>query len=126
MTSARRAVLATVSESGSPHLVPITFAVDADVIVTAVDQKPKRITDLTRLRNIRADPRVAVLADHYDDDWTTLWWVRADGRAEVLDLAQHDGVVRLLAEKYAQYRDDPPQGPLVRVRVQRWSGWSAG
>src|SRR4029078_10792686 len=77
--------LATTDEDGRPHLVGTTFAVEGDHVYTAVDPKPKRTRDLKRLRNIRANPRVAVLADHYEDDWSRLWWVRADGVARILD-----------------------------------------
>ena len=83
--SARVARLATIGPQGRPHLVPITFALDGDTIYTAVDQKPKVTTRLQRLRNVAADPRVSVLADHYDDeDWSSLWWVRGDGAARVV------------------------------------------
>ena len=85
--------LATVGQTGRPHLVPVTFALDGDLIFTVVDAKPKTTTDLRRLRNIGAEPRVAVLADHYEDDWDGLWWARADGLATILrdpaDLAHH-------------------------------------
>ena len=77
--------LATVGPDGQPHLVPVTFAVDGDHIYTAVDAKPKSSRQLRRLRNIAGNPRVAVLADHSEDDWTALWWVRADGRAAILE-----------------------------------------
>jgi len=84
-----------VDPDGRPHLVPLTFALGSrargagsgpeDHIYSAVDAKPKSSTDLRRLRNIRVNPRVAVLADHYEDDWDGLWWVRADGQAAILD-----------------------------------------
>jgi PPOX class probable F420-dependent enzyme len=122
LASAQRAVLASVTPTGAPHAVPITLAVDGDV----VDHKPKRSTDLQRLRNIRADPRVALLVDHYDADWAALWWVRADGTAEVVDSgAEHDAAVRLLAARYPSYVHRPPTGPVVRVLVDRWTGWAA-
>jgi PPOX class probable F420-dependent enzyme len=118
--------LATVDASGVPHLVVVVFAVDGDRIYTAVDAKPKRSRDLKRLRNIRENPRVAVLADHYEDDWSRLWWVRADASAEILDdpgaMARP---IALLAARYRQYRDDPPQGPVIALTVDRWTGWSA-
>ena len=81
--SAERVVLATIGADGAPHLVPVTFALlkadhGGDVIVVAVDHKPKRTTELQRLRNIRREPRVSFLADHYSQDWEQLWWVRAD------------------------------------------------
>jgi PPOX class probable F420-dependent enzyme len=125
--AARVARLATVGGPGSPHLVPVTFAVAGDRIYTAVDAKPKTTRDLRRLRNIRENPMVAVLADHYDEDWSRLWWVRADGRASILD-APDDmaGPIRLLAERYQQYRHSPPAGPVIRVVVEHWAAWAAG
>jgi PPOX class probable F420-dependent enzyme len=127
LASARVARLATCDAAGQPHLVPIVFALDGDVIVTAVDHKPKRTTRLRRLANIAANPRVSVLADHYDDDWDRLWWVRADGTARVVepDAPDHTDAVTLLSERYEQYRDRPPAGPAIAITVSRWSGWSA-
>ena len=116
--------LATVRPDGRPHLVPITFAFDGDVLVTAVDGKPKRTTDLQRLRNIATQPAVSVLVDGYDDDWTRLWWVRLDGLAEVVrDGAGHAGAIEALVAKYPQYRDRTPSGPVVRVHPSRVSSW---
>lgn len=124
--SARVARLATVSADGHPHVVPITFALDGDMIYTAVDAKPKSTRDLRRIANIQARPRVAVLADHFDEDWTALWWVRADGEAEVrYDAAQIAGPAGLLAGRYPQYAGAPPAGPVIAIGVTRWSGWSA-
>lgn len=118
--------LATVTEAGRPHLVPVTFAVDGDRIYIAVDAKPKTTRDLRRLRNIRANPQVAVLADRYDDDWSALWWVRADGRAVILDSArQTAGPIALLTGRYPQYRDLPPSGPVIEITAERWTGWAA-
>jgi PPOX class probable F420-dependent enzyme len=118
--------LATVGPAGQPHLVPVTFAVDGDRVYTAVDAKPKTTTDLRRLRNIAADPRVAMLADHYEADWGALWWARADGTAALLDRpADMAGPLRLLAARYPQYRAHPPAGPVISIQVGRWSGWAA-
>ncbi|WKU46554.1 TIGR03668 family PPOX class F420-dependent oxidoreductase [Streptomyces sp. VNUA116] len=118
--------LATAGREGVPHLVPVTFAVAGDTVYFAVDHKPKRTRELRRLRNIEENPRVALLADHYADDWTTLWWARADGRATVrTDPARCRTPLALLAEKYPQYRDRPPEGPVVAVEVTEWSGWAA-
>ena len=128
---ARVARLATAGLDGQPHLVPLTFALERhpgqeDRIYSAVDAKPKTTTDLRRLANIRANPRVAVLADHYEDDWGALWWVRADGVATVLDeaAAMAPGLA-LLAGRYSQYREQPPGGPVICVQVTRWTGWAA-
>jgi PPOX class probable F420-dependent enzyme len=118
--------LATTGPAGRPHLVPVTFALDGDLIYTAVDAKPKTTTDLRRLRNIGADPRVAVLADHYEDDWDALWWARGDGLATILrDPADMAGPLELLAARYRQYRAQPPGGPLIRIQAERWTGWVA-
>jgi PPOX class probable F420-dependent enzyme len=125
--TARVARLATVDPTGAPHLVPMVFALVGDVIYSAVDAKPKRHAALRRLANIAAEPRVSVLADHYDEDWATLWWVRADGVARVLDASDPDARPGLaaLTGRYPQYRVAPPPGPVVAVEVRRWSAWSA-
>jgi PPOX class probable F420-dependent enzyme len=120
---ARVATLATASRAARPHLVPITFAARDDLIVTAIDHKPKSSRNLRRLRNIAENPNVAVLADQYDDDWSRLWWARADGMAEVTEAANRPDLVAALTEKYAQYRQHPPEDLLIVIRVHRWSGW---
>ena len=67
-----------------------------------------------------------MLADYYSEDWDTLWWVRADGRAAILaDQRQMAAPLALLAGRYPQYRQAPPTGPVLAVTVQRWSGWAA-
>lgn len=125
--SARVARLATVGQAGAPHVVPVTFALDGDHVYSAVDGKPKSTVDLQRLRNIRASPQVAVLADHYEEDWALLWWVRADGVAAILSgPGEMAGPLRLLAGRYPAYRRHPPAGPVIAVAVRRWSGWAAG
>ncbi len=124
---ARVARLATADADGRPHLVPMVFALAGDTIYSAVDAKPKRSTSLRRLANIAANPRVAVLVDHYDDDWEALWWVRADGSGRILDADEPesgDAIARLVA-RYSPYRARPPQGPVVAIDVARWSSWSA-
>jgi PPOX class probable F420-dependent enzyme len=124
----RVARLTTVGADGRPHLVPVVFAVDGDTLYTAVDDvKPKATQRLRRLRNIAENPAVALLADHYDDDWSALWWVRADGTARVLDPGDPEaGRARaLLAERYEPYRAAPPPGPVIAVAVERWRGWAA-
>src|SRR5438132_1677101 len=116
LAAARVARLATIDPDGRPHLVPIVFALDGDTLYSAVDQKPKRSQTLRRIDNARARPDVTVLVDRYEDDWARLWWIRVRGRARVLD----DGEERvhaltLLAEKYPQYRTQPPDGPVLAV-----------
>lgn len=118
--------LATVRPDGAPHLVPVVFAVSGDTVWSAVDAKPKRSARLARLRNVRHEPRCCLLVDRYDDDWTRLWWVRADGSADVEDDPDpaHPGLLAL-ADRHPQYRAAPPDGPLLTVTVERWSGWAA-
>jgi PPOX class probable F420-dependent enzyme len=124
---ARVARLATVGVDGRPHLVPLCFALEGEVLYSAVDAKPKRSKRLKRLENIRANPAVAVLVDHYDEDWTQLWWVRLDGTANVLDDGpEREHGLALLREKYEQYRAEPPTGAVIAVQVERWRGWVAG
>jgi PPOX class probable F420-dependent enzyme len=120
--AARVARLATVSAAGEPHVVPIVFAVEGDTIFSAVDGKPKRSRQLRRLANIAAEPRVSVLADQYDEDWSQLWWVRADGVATVVDASPV--ATAALAAKYAQYSDVSLDGPFLHIAVARWSHWS--
>lgn len=118
--------MATVAADGRPHLVPITFAVSGDTIVTAIDAKPKTTRSLRRLANIRANPLVAVLADHYDEDWSRLWWARADGEALIVsDQAGLAAPLELLARRYPAYRQAAPGGPVIAIRVTAWTGWSA-
>jgi PPOX class probable F420-dependent enzyme len=125
LVTARVARLATVSAAGQPHLVPVTFAADGDMVYIAIDHKPKSTTRLKRLANIAANPRVALLADHYAEDWTQLWWARADGEATVLtDPGDAARPVALLAARYPQYQSTPPTGPVIAITVTTWTGWS--
>lgn len=126
LSEARVARLATVGANGKPHLVPVVFALDGETIYFAVDAKPKRTTNLQRLRNIAANPAVCLLADHYEEDWTRLWWVRVDGKARIVDnAAQSARAIDLLAGRYPQYRHARPQGPVVAIAVQSITGWAA-
>lgn len=124
--AARVARLATASADGRPHLVPVVFAVEGDRIYSAVDAKPKRTRELRRLANVAENPSVTLLVDHYEEDWTALWWVRADGRGRILDPAadaEARRAIELLRERYPQQRD---AGTVLAVDVGHWSGWSAG
>jgi PPOX class probable F420-dependent enzyme len=118
--------LATVTPEGTPHLVPVVFAVDQDRVYTAVDAKPKTTQRLRRLTNIEHNPHVSLLVDRYSDDWTQLWWVRADGVATIHagDEAMRTGY-RLLRAKYAQYQAVRLNGPVIAVAVHHWAGWQA-
>jgi PPOX class probable F420-dependent enzyme len=118
--------LATVTPDGVPHLVPVVFAVAGDTIYTAVDAKPKTTRQLRRLVNIENNPQASLLVDHYADDWTQLWWVRADGTATVhREGATMDSGYRLLRAKYPQYQSVSLDGPVIAVTVRRWRSWQA-
>jgi PPOX class probable F420-dependent enzyme len=127
LAGARVARLATADEDGQPHLVPVTFAVDGDRIYIAIDHKPKTtMTGLKRLRNIQRNPSVSLLADHYEEDWTALWWVRVDGRAGILTSdTERLRPISHLAAKYAQYQLRPPGGPVIAIEARTWSAWAA-
>jgi PPOX class probable F420-dependent enzyme len=139
--AAQVARLATADADGRPHIIPMVFALaggwdagaeagqrrSGERVYSAVDAKLKRSTALRRLANIAVNPRVAVLVDHYEDDWHALWWVRADGMGRILDAEEPEGreaIARLVA-RYPQYREQPPSGPVVAIDITRWSGWSA-
>jgi PPOX class probable F420-dependent enzyme len=122
---ARVARLATVDAGGRPHLVPIVFVLAGETVYSVVDDKPKRTTELQRLKNVSSNPSASILVDHYDDaDWSALWWVRADGNARVLEPGEPEAriAVELLVARYAQQR---ATGGVLAVDVERWSQWSA-
>jgi PPOX class probable F420-dependent enzyme len=126
VAAARVGRLATVDADGRPHLVPICFAVDGESLYSAVDEKPKRSRQLKRLANIRGNPGVSLIVDHYEEDWSRLWWVRVDGTAEVLeDGPEVERALALLGAKYEQYRAQPPRGPVIVVEIETWRGWNA-
>jgi PPOX class probable F420-dependent enzyme len=124
--------LATSDHEGTPHLVPVVFAVMNDAIVFVVDEKPKRTHGraLKRMRNIAANPRVAFLVDDYDDDWSRLGYALFQGDAEIIDGpgVDYDQAVAHLRTRYAQYRDmplEPARNPVVRIHPRRAHRWQA-
>ena len=122
------AALATAGADGVPHVVPVVFAVEAvdgiTTIYTAVDAKPKSTYRLRRLANIAANPRVSLLVDHYDADWTRLWWVRADGVAAVHHSGDQMSVgYAALRQEYPQYETTALDGPVIAVTVTHWASW---
>jgi PPOX class probable F420-dependent enzyme len=126
VAAARVGRLATVSPDGRLHLVPICFVLAGDVLYSAVDEKPKRSRRLQRLENVRARPHVAVLVDHYEEEWSRLWWVRLRGTGRVVEHGpEFEASLGLLAEKYEQYGQQPPGGPVLAIRIDEWRGWSA-
>ena len=122
ITSARVGRLATADVGGQPMVVPICYAFDGRALYSAVDAKPKQAPPdgLKRIRNLRENPRVSIVIDEYDEDWTHLWWVRVDGVARVVP--EDAAAVELLVAKYPQYEADPPRGPVIVVRADGWSG----
>ena len=130
--AARIGRMATVRSDGTPHIVPITFAISNETLVTAVDAKPKRTAKLQRLQNLRDNPAVSVIIDHYADDWSALWWIRIDGLAKVVtrDLESGDApastaATEALIAKYPQYQVTPPDGPVIIAKPTRWTMWSS-
>lgn len=128
----RRGHLATAGADGAPHVVPVCYALGDDAVWFVCDAKPKRgpARALTRLRNLRANPRAALVVDAWDEDWTRLAWVLVRGpAAEVLDPAEHAAALTALRMRYPQYRtmplDDPHAHPVVRIvpaSVRTWRG----
>jgi PPOX class probable F420-dependent enzyme len=126
LAAARVARLATTDPDGRPHLVPIVFALESGTLYTAVDRKPKRSTKLRRIENARVRPDVTILVDHYDEEWSRLWWIRVRGRARVLDEGEErERALGLLQKKYPQYREEPPDGPVLAVDVTEVREWNA-
>ena len=122
VAAARVARLATVGRDGRPHVVPICFVLDGETLYTAVDEKPKRTRQLKRLENIEANPHVEVLIDHYEDDWSRLWWVRLRGTARIVEDPR---AVDLLVAKYPQYAERRPEGPVIAIDVEERSEWTS-
>ena len=126
VNSAEVARLATINSDGTAHLVPIVFAIRNETLYTAVDAKPKRSRRLRRIENARVRPDVTVLADHYEADWSRLWWVRLEGRARVLDAGEEATLaLRLLMERYEQYQREPPGLPVLAIDIREWRGWES-
>jgi len=124
--AAQVACLATVSRLGKPHVVPVVFALVNDVVYTAVDAKRKTTQRLQRLVNIEQNPQVSLLVDHYAEDWDQLWWVRADGKAEIHDHGEQMATgYDLLRRKYQQYQRISLTGPVIAITVSRWASWQA-
>lgn len=141
--AARVARLATVDAAGRPHLVPVCFVLDSqgdsergggengaggngDRVHIAVDHKPKRSAELRRTANLQATGHACLLVDHYDEDWSQLWWVRLDGHGEqVRDPVQASRAIDALAAKYPQYREHRPDGPVLTIEIAAYRGWAA-
>jgi PPOX class probable F420-dependent enzyme len=126
LAEARVGRLATVDAAGNPHVVPVCFVLEGEIIYWAVDHKPKASRRLGRLANLEANPVAQLVVDHYAEAWAELWWVRVSTEAQVLPPGvESERALDLLAAKYEQYRENRPAGPVVRLKVSRWSGWAA-
>jgi PPOX class probable F420-dependent enzyme len=135
LEAARRAVLATISSDGRPRLVPICFVLDPgrSVLYTPLDEKPKTVDDprqLARVRDIEADPRVAVLVERWDEDWANLAWLRCAGVASMIEAETHTAdrtaAIAALREKYPPYAaHDLEARPIIRVTIEQATSWGA-
>jgi PPOX class probable F420-dependent enzyme len=131
LRSARVGRIATITPDRRPHVVPFVFALVEGPgaeprAYWAVDRKPKRSERLRRLDNLEADPAVEFVVDGYDEDWGSLWWVRASGTGRVVGSdEERTDALSVLRSKYPQYGAEPPEGPVVAIDVERISGWSA-
>ncbi len=127
LEDAHVAHLGLLDDSGRPRVLPVTFAVCGERLVTAVDQKPKQRPgeDLARVRWLRARPSAALTVDHYDDDWSGLAWVQALGEVDVLDVSAAGAAVAALVARYTPYRMEPPAGPVLALSPERLLWWRA-
>lgn len=117
--------LATADARGAPHVVPVCYALAGDCAYITIDEKPKRVGPLKRVRNILDNPAVALVVDRYDEDWSRLGWVMLRGRAEILAAgAEHDRAQALLCGRYPQLRAMQITAlPVIAIRIERASGW---
>lgn len=126
LSRGRTGHLATVRPDAGPHVVVVTFAIVGESIVTAIDDKPKTTHRLQRLVNIEANRSVSFLVDGYSEDWNRLWWVRVDGPASIHEDGEtRDEAVVALVEKYPQYREMPPSGPVIAISQDDVTWWES-
>lgn len=128
--SHRVARLATVDSEGEPHVIPLCYALLGDSIYFVIDEKPKRThLGLKRLRNIRTNPRVALVIDDYAEDWTQLAYLLVRGLAAVVDdPAEFERALQQLRTRYPQYAAMSlgfERNPMVRIAVERIRFWRA-
>ena len=130
LAEARVGHLATASDTGAPHVIPVCFAVYGDRIYSVLDQKPKRtgLTRLRRVRNILANPQATLVVDHYEEEWASLWYIMVSGRAELLlEGQERASAIPVLRAKYPQYRDmDIDENPVISISPERIVAWGGG
>ena len=125
LRESRVGILATAGAGGVPHAVPCCYALSERTLYSAVDAKPKRTRQLRRLTNLSQNPAAALLVQRWSEDWTQLWWVRADGRGRIVDdPAEKRLALDLLLAKYDQYRRLPPEGPVLALDIAGIASWS--
>jgi PPOX class probable F420-dependent enzyme len=119
--------LGLTDDDGAARVLPVTYALSGGRLVTAVDDKPKRVPgeELARVRWLRARPRAALTVDHYDEDWSSLAWVQAVGMVHVLAASEAPEALEALAERYEQYRRRLPAGPVLALKPDRLVWWRA-
>jgi PPOX class probable F420-dependent enzyme len=117
--------LALLDEEDAPRALPVTFAVWEGAVWSAIDWKPKRSAEPARVRRLRRRPIAALLVDRYDEDWTRLAWVEVRGRVAVLAASEAVGALAALGNKYGQYVERPPAGPLIRLEPELHTSWRA-
>jgi PPOX class probable F420-dependent enzyme len=117
--------LGVIDDKNRPRVLPVTFALAGDALVTAIDHKRKDvpISQLARLRWLRARPTAALTVDHYEEDWSRLAWVQALGAVRILDDAPN--AIAALTARYAQYREHPLVGPVIELTPERIIWWKA-
>ena len=123
----RVARLGLLDDTGGPRVLPVTYAIDAGALVTAIDHKPKRLEPerLARVRWLQARPMAALTVDHYEEDWSQLAWVQALGQVAIIDAADAPDAVGVLTSRYPQYRVQPPAGPVLKLTPKRVLWWRA-
>ena len=125
--SSRVGHLGLLDDDGWPRVLPVTYALSAGVLISAVDHKRKRLSGerLARVRWLRARPQASLTIDHYDDDWTTLAWVQAIGSVKVIDAATAPTAIAALTTRYQPYQTHPPAGPVLALTPNRLLWWRA-
>ncbi len=125
LDQARVGRLGLLDDEHRPRVLPVTFALAGDALVTAVDHKRKDVPAerLARLRWLRARPRAALTVDHYEEDWSRLAWVQALGTATIYNAADAPQAIAALTVRYEQYRETPPAGPVIELVPDRLVWW---
>ncbi len=118
--------LGFLDDEGAPRVLPVTFAVAEGRLWSAIDQKPKRAGEPARVRYLRRDPRAALTVDRYSDDWEQLAWVQVLGSVSILEVDVSAAGLAALTERYEQYQEQEPPGPLLALRPERYLWWRAG